>query len=48
MGNPPRHEDRGGCPRQIGGVVVERRTVHEIAGVVDDHDDHHDAAQQID
>ena len=34
--------------REIRRVVAERRRVDEIAGVIDHHDDHHDAAQQVD
>jgi hypothetical protein len=48
MRHPARHDNRCRCAREIGRVVVQRGTVHEVACAVDHHDDHHDPAEQVD
>jgi hypothetical protein len=47
VGDPPRHEDGGGRPGEILRLERHRRRMHVVARVVEGHDDHHDAAQDV-
>ena len=46
--DPAREEQRDVRARQIGRIKLQRRVVNEVARVVQHHDHHHDAAQQVD
>src|SRR6266498_788538 len=48
MRDPAREEERNTSPRQVERIKTQGGVVHEVARVIKHHDDHHDAAQQVD
>ena len=48
MRDPAGEEEDGIGSCHVGGIEHERVAMHEVAGVVEHHDDHDDPAQKID
>lgn len=48
MRDPSRKKEKRIRPRHVRGLKSQRVSVHEVARVIEQHDDHHEAPQQID